>query len=262
MKKYSFNSRRRRSPRHSPRRKHIPKQSKSIGFDQKISKGPNKGNGFKWSKPQSRSKSPLFVQKPRSKTPIYFNESIIPKKSITLSNFSPLQNTRQCRSESPTPYYRRCSPYYKYIPNKNIVISYDKEDKQYIGILLNTNIYNYPNNMYWINIMEKQYGCINIKSNFNYDGFSVFQVLNLQNFNSDCPFCIKWIKTDIYTSRSFYIKKINQNGIVGEQYFFDENKYQYRYNNPGYCNYIFKCKSCGVFFKTDEKCDECRWCSA
>lgn len=262
MKKYSPNRRRRHSPRHSPRHRHIPKKSNSIGFDQKISKGPNKGNGFKWSKSQSRSKSPLFVQKPQSKTPIDFNESIIPKKSIISSDFSSLRSARQCRSESPTPYYRKHVPYYKYIPNENIVISYDKENKQYIGILLNTNIHNYPNNMYWINIMEKQYGCINIKSNFNYDGFSVFQVLNLQNFNSDCPFCIKWIKTDIYTSKSFYIKKINQNGIVSEQYFFDENRYEDRHNNPKFCNYILKCKSCGVFFKTDEKCDECRWCSS
>ena len=244
------------------------KESSPIGFEQKISKGPGRGHGFKWPKPQSRSKSPLFKQKPRSRTPIESNESVIvpvPKilqKSMVSLDFPHLQNTRQCRSESPTPYPRQRVPYYKYIPRENIVTCYDEEGKQYIGILLNTNIHNYPNNMFWIDIMERQYGCVNIRSNFNYDGFSIFQVLNLQNFNNNCPFHVEWIRTDIYTSKSFDIQRINKGGIVGEYYFVNEERYQTRFDNNKCCNYILKCDQCGIFFRINKRCDKCRWCSA
>lgn len=227
----------------SPRRKSRPQKSKRIqspvNFVQKLSKGPVKGKGFKFKRSVSFS-----IKKPK-----------IPEKA------------RECRSMSPTlcrppdiqPNYS--SNVFEYIPSENMVISYDKEEKQYIGILLKNNVYNYAENMYWLNILEKEYNCINIKSNFNFDGYSIYQVLNLLKFNQNIPFRIEWIRTDIYTSYSFDIKTINQRGIVYEQYLINNQKYHNRYDCPKCCNYIYRCIECTYYFPSKERRNKCRWCS-
>ena len=246
MKQYQ----RRRSPKNFKTKKILnPK-----GFQQKMSKGPDKGSGFKWKKKQLRSKSPLFLKKKESNQSVIIHNSNIILYTLKPPGFNPMptnysQNTRSIHNII-------------YISSKNIVVSENNEGQQFIGILLKNNINDNINNELWFNIMKEKYCCNSIRSNFHYDGFSIFQILNLQHFDKNCPFYVEWIKTDIYTSCSFNIHNVYRNYILYEQYFIDDNKYQTRFDDPRCCNYILQCDSCGVFFKTDKRCNKCRWCSA
>lgn len=189
--------------------------------------------------------SPPFIQKSRSNSPVESN-NISTNKTFPVFTPTTIKKTNKVI----------------YLPKRNIVTSFDEDGVQRIGILLNKKVLDKYCTNYWLQFFEDHYDCKNIRSNFNFDGFSVFSVYNLNKINNFCPFHIKWVKTNIYTSNSFDICRINRGGIVSEEYIFDNDKYQKNYEDNQYCNYILKCEKCNIIFEMDERCDKCRWCSS